>query len=221
MGGWRIALNIVGAVIIVFFGSCAVCVHLAHKATDEAAAAPAEQDTKVVEAPPPEPPSGFSGTMSVATFEKGDVLDRCSDFTVTPPKDAPPGWTWSPTEPGVGETSVPLQKPCKQQFQNRPVLATCVLPAAQYPDRDADVPRGAHVRPVDRGITLAVVRHYFNLSTLASNDRYMRVCMDGGGDWQAVDKDSDGYREAVRARARREVESIVKKAEKMQENLGQ
>ena len=36
----------------------------------------------------------------------------------------------------------------------------------------------------------------------------MKGCIDGKGDWQAVSKDSDEYREAVRARARREVDSL-------------
>jgi hypothetical protein len=52
---------------------------------------------------------------------------------------------------------------------------------------------------------------YYNLDTLASSDTYMKRCIDmKGGDWQAVGKDSDEYREAVRARARREVENLRK-----------
>jgi hypothetical protein len=98
---------------------------------------------------------------------------------------------------------VPLQNPCKQQFPDRPALATYVLSAVHFPSRDADVPRGAHVRPLDFGVTLAVVKQYFNLSTLADDDHDMRDCLNGGGAWRPVDKDSDEYQQAVRARARR------------------
>jgi hypothetical protein len=55
---------------------------------------------------------------------------------------------------------------------------------------------------------------YYNLDSLTNGNAYMKFCLDMKGDWQGVDKDSPEYREAVRARARREME-------KLQKTLGQ
>jgi hypothetical protein len=55
---------------------------------------------------------------------------------------------------------------------------------------------------------------YYNLDSLTNGNAYMKFCLDMKGDWQGVDKDSAEYREAMRARARREFE-------KLQKSLGQ
>lgn len=56
---------------------------------------------------------------------------------------------------------------------------------------------------------MLIESHYYDLDSL-SNDVYMRECIDRKGDWQAVDKTSDEHREAIRARACREIEQMTK-----------
>ena len=221
MSGWRIALNIVGATILVVFGSCAFFVYMAGQKKSDDAARGTAHSAESPHAPPPlvpEPPAGFSGTVSVATFTKGTRLDECDDFTITLPPETDGGQEiLSKTldamskdlatlvvRGGGGKKSSKIGKPCAEQFRTTPVLATCV---AQL--------KG------DAGGELDVAVRYYNLDTITSSDTYMKNCLDMHGDWQAADKDSDEYREAVHARARREAEGIVKNAQKTQESLAQ
>jgi hypothetical protein len=217
MGGWRIALNIVGAIMLVVFGSCAFCVYIAeHKKPDNSArAASAAEELPAAPAPMPVP-TGLSGTASVANFTKDTRLDECADFTITLPPDVDASaeaieksvvaLAKSLTKGKIGMSL--LSKLCTEQFGTNSVLATCT----------------AHQQIVGdsgKGVEFVIFVHYYNLDTLTKSDTYMKNCLDMQGDWQAVDKDSDEYREAVRARGRREMEGIVKNAQKMQESLGQ
>jgi hypothetical protein len=209
MSGARIALNIVGAMMLVVFGSCAFCVYLAeHKKPDDSARA-ASAAEKLPAAPAPMPvPTGLSGTVSVAYFTKDTRLDECDDFTATlsPEIDAGPEaiskFLDALAQPKKGMKGLSkIGKPCAEQFRTNRALATCT--AHQVIKGDSG-----------KGVDLDIRGSYYNLDTLTSDDTYMKNCFEMQGDWQAVDKDSDEYREAVRARARHEVE-------KLQKTLGQ
>jgi len=94
-----------------------------------------------------------------------------------------------------------IAKLCSEQFRTTPVLATCA--AHQQVKEDSG-----------SGADLDIVSRYYNLDTLTSSDTYMKNCIDMQGDWQAAEKDSDEYREALRARARREVEKATRQLER-------
>jgi hypothetical protein len=107
---------------------------------------------------------------------------------------------------GPGKGWSLLSKSCKEQFHTKPELARCITIST------------GHGVVQDSGLDLTTyeaqsVARYYDLDVLTKNDAEMKGCIDMQGDWQAVDKDSDEYREAVRARARREVEHL-------QEQLG-
>jgi hypothetical protein len=220
MSGWRIALNILGAMLLVVFGSCALCVYVADHKKSEDAARKAGAAKKV--APPPIPvPSSISRSVSYANFTKDTHLDECTDFTVTILSDLD-----DVDEAGakfLDAIAVSLRskemkkrnpnlsiigKTCAEQFQSARVLAACTV-------HNDGMDAGTAGRSVD------IVSRYYNLDTITRSDAYMKSCFDDHGDWQAVDKNSDEYREAVRTRARREMEGVVEKAEKMQKALGQ
>jgi hypothetical protein len=218
MSGWRIALNIVGAMMLVVFGSCAFCVYMAgqKKSDDEARTARAAENTPVAPTPP-SPPSGLSGTVSVANFTKDTRLDECDDFTITVPPEVDGGEeVLSKNLEAVSQSFVKMKKkstglsrigkPCTEQFRTARALAACT----------------AHWEG-DSGSSLTVdmTSRYYNLDTITGSDTYMKGCIDMQGDWQAAEKDSDEYREALRARARREVEKATRQLEKMQGAAGQ
>ena len=219
MSGWRIALNIVGAMMLVVFGSCAFCVYMVDQKKSERAAR-ASRSAEPPQPPPPlvpQPPSGLSDTVSVANFTKDTRLDECDDFTVTVPPEVDGGEeTLMKALDGLSQNILKGKKkglskigrPCSEQFRTAHVLATCVV------HQDVKGDSGT-------ALSLDVAARYYNLDTLTSNDRYMKDCIDMQGDWQAVEKDSDEYREALHARTRRQMEGLVDKAEKMQKDLGQ
>jgi cell division protein FtsB len=199
--------------IVLPFGgamTCMVCTKLrADKVAEEVASARGAEARQAAPVPSQQTPLGFSGTVSVANFTKDTRLDECDDFIVTVPPDATDGSDLlARTLDNVSQSFVKGKKksmpglskigrPCAEQFRVNQALATCVV---------------HHVGKLDSGIGLAVgiVGRYYDLDTLTSNDTYMKNCIDMNGDWQAVDKDSDEYREAVRERARREVEGLRK-----------
>ena len=189
--------------------TCVVCVKIrADKPGASASEAP--------RAPPPtetEPPDGLSGTVSVAKFTKDTRLDECVDFTITLPpargKEALAkmldalSQTMIKGEKGLSK----IAKPCSEQFRTVPVLATCT--GHQEMKGDAG------------GGSVDMEGRYYDLDTLTSSDTYMKNCLDLQGDWEATDKDSDEYREAVRVRARREINTARQQLEKLQGAVGQ
>jgi len=96
-----------------------------------------------------------------------------------------------------------IYKSCTDQFKTNPVLATCTTHSTMNMARaDAGVPLGVYV--------LDSVERYYNLDTITHDDVYMKNCIDMKGDWTAAEKNSPEYREAARARARREIEKAQK-----------
>ncbi len=141
--------------------------------------------------------------FSLATFDKDTVLDECLDYSVTypPGSDAGPKADWKETlmkrmTEENHRTGTILPKPCAEQFSDRTPLATCGVPAHAVGDAGADV---------------ALTDRYYDTGTLGRSDRYMKGCLDMGGDWSALPRDSDEYRAAAHAAARRNAEKNLER----------
>jgi hypothetical protein len=155
---------------------------------------------------------------TVATFTKDTLLDECVDISLT----MPPGsaadkgqevidkmvTTMVTDKKDKARSKSRLNKPCAAQFRNNPVLATCAVrtPIPIPPKVDGGTPAGA--------VDLQITSGYYSLDMIEKSDTYMKNCIDMKGDWQTVDHDSEAWRDAHMARARREVE-------KLQKTLGQ
>lgn len=203
--------------LIVFFvviplGSCMACAVCAQVRRDEALAepkthAPAPTPIASADPVPTAPPAPTAIMVSVATFTpKNTLLDECTDITITPPT----GWDGGlePLAEAFAKGITPknasrIYKACADQFRTSPVLATCANVHHSEPlKNDAGVTRGT--------IELDIESRYYDLDNLTNGNEYMKDCLDLKGDWQGLDKNSDEYREAVRARARRNVEKGLK-----------
>jgi hypothetical protein len=176
-------------------------------------------------------PTATTVTVSFATFTPKDtLLNECIDFMISPPqgtevdsvfldafadginkgkvRNAPASTARSlaiadfidGANKGRPLDGTRIYKTCADQFRGKPVLATCAVNFTTSVTGDYDADLGT--------FELALTRSFYSLDSLTNNDANMRQCIAAKGDWQAVDKDSDEYREAVRARARREVERL-------------
>jgi uncharacterized protein DUF4339 len=187
------------------------------KERPEATATSASAPAFTTPAPAPVAIEPLSATVSIANFTKDNVLDECDDFTITLPPGVDAG---TALEDGFanfvkGKKGMSrLGKRCGDQFRTNPALASCTMHSEQVTKADSGI--GAGLR-----IVIDLVGRYYNLDTITKSDTYMKNCLDLNGDWQAADKDSDEYREAVRARARREVEKAQRALEKMQGSISQ
>jgi hypothetical protein len=160
---------------------------------------------------PTAPPAPTTVMVSFATFTpKGTLLDECVDFIITPPSGVDGGSDFTEgfaKSAAKGQKNMSrIYKPCADQFHTTPALAGCTTHISVPLKTDAGVVWAtAEINSEER---------FYNLDTLTSGNEYMKNCLDMKGDWTGVDKDSPEYREAVRARARREME-------KLQKTLGQ
>ena len=146
--------------------------------------------------------------ISVASFEKGSVLDQCVDYKVSsaraPDAGADPEGQLAASVLATLKTKTNeltrLGKPCEQQFPSRAALARCVLHSTQPIPHDPDAgPSLADAGTFDLDVGLS----YYNLKTLETDDTYMKQCLSLKGDWQALDPHSAAYQDAVSARLRR------------------
>jgi hypothetical protein len=129
-------------------------------------------------------PRTFVKTLSVARFAR-DTLDLCTDVTLEARLPASASADWEPpsltqfTEAATKD-GVLLRRTCPEQFSDRTALASCV----------ATIER-------DQGRTkVHFAETYYNYSTVGTNDRYMRGCLNLSGDWQALSRQSLEYRKA-------------------------
>ncbi|MGH7295223.1 MAG: hypothetical protein ACRELB_09830, partial [Polyangiaceae bacterium] len=99
-----------------------------------------------------------------------------------------------------------IYKACAAQFPTGAALAMCTSHQS-FPLTKGDAGN-------TRTLEIDTQERYYDLDNLTNGNGFMKSCLDMKGDWQGVDKDSDAYREAARARARREME-------KLQKSLGQ
>jgi hypothetical protein len=164
----------------------------------------------VVPAPPPAPPP-FRESVHIATFFDGR-LDECVDFELV--ADPPPAADVQAglreaiaemAEPPDGaknrnrrQTTTRIRRPCALQFADRTALATCpvVLPMPNAPAP---------------GIQLSARAAYFDVGTLLDGDGYMRACLERGGDWQALSRDSREWHAAEAAHRLAEAQRAVER----------
>lgn len=138
---------------------------------------------------------------SVASVSHGRLFE-CDDFTMTR-LQGPSDQADAETDLVGGFVSGFLQrnkaasridKPCKDAFPTSPVLATCIAHiSSQLTKADSGVALGTY--------EIQMASRYYDPDTLTSDDSYMKGCAEMKGDWQAVDKNSEVYKAAVRARS--------------------
>jgi hypothetical protein len=200
--------------------TCAFCAGVMREsAKDRAKGTPSAAPTLVEwqdwpsPTPVDDPPSAMA---SIAGFINDTVLDECADssYTLTAGADAGAGAVeklrdysvkrWTDPKGNKPKGLTLIYKPCAEQFRTNAVLATCKKHSTEHVTHaDSGVPIGTMYE-------VQMVSRYYNLDTLTSSDEYMKDCLDIKGDWQGIDKDSAAYREATRARARREMEKGLK-----------
>jgi hypothetical protein len=137
----------------------------------------------------------FVKTYSVANV-KHDALDDCIDFTirVDHPNGAAPEWATQDApdlRAQLAKLGTEIRKPCKEQFADRLVLATCIA----ITKRD--------------GQELQLVERYYNPGTVGMEDLYMQECLRLGGTWQAIAKDSPEFRKAEAEAKLRGLEALA------------
>jgi hypothetical protein len=173
--------------------------------------------------PPPESTSTLEPTaiaerspslmVSFANFKDG-LLDECVDITINLPRgtDAGPGALAKGAD-GVEESFLKarpslsrIRRSCDAQFRENTFLASCAIhiDSSQRPSWKVDSGLGQVT------ITVYADSRYYNLDTLTKDDGYMQDCLSMKGDWQAIDKNSDAYRDAERARVRRDLSKGLK-----------
>jgi hypothetical protein len=138
-------------------------------------------------------------TASVATFTGDNLLEECDDFVVT----LPPGVDTGPLaldrlvdsiKRGKNGGASRLDKPCAEKFPKDPVLATCNASTEIKGDQGV--------------VKRAFMGRYYSLEMLQNSDVYMKDCLDMNGEWQVVSHESQEWRVAHVAWARREVERL-------------
>jgi hypothetical protein len=136
---------------------------------------------------------------TIVTFTKATLLDECTEVAIELPPTADAGAASDFLEKlvdnimkGMKQGASRIYKGCTEQFRTNPVLATCTVSTEVKGDSGA--------------AEIMITERFYDLDTITTSDSYMKQCIEVKGDWQAVDHDSQEYREAVRARSRREVE---------------
>lgn len=142
----------------------------------------------------------------------GGVLDECLDVTWTTdaaPARADAAKQWADDMVAKMHSSdenkkvVRVAKPCEEQFKDRTELASCrgVMPAPPK-----DVPAGVSVK-------ISFVSRTYRFDAVAEGDQRMQECMEWGGDWQALDRNSAEFREA---RAHRNAANLQRTVDNLQ-----
>lgn len=178
-------------------------------------AEPAAVAPVVEPAPEPTGPQPVIRTVNAAHFD-GDELFECLEFVIEyqPPDPAPATWPAGIPDQetatnGIVEQfeeddpAVVIQRPCTDQFRDRTPLATCVI--------SRNIPRNETGRvPPGTVITLTSSARFYRAADVIDSDAQMRDCLRVGGDWQAIDRDSEAGREALRQDNRRQLRESVR-----------
>jgi hypothetical protein len=150
------------------------------------------------------PPIAAPLTASVVRSSKDGFLEECDDFTTIRHQVAP-GEANAETgfvdglvggflkrNPGTSR----LDKPCGDLFRAVPAVATCTTHISSYLTKgDSSAQLGTY--------DIQMTSRYYDPNAVTSDDSYEKGCVEMKGDWQAVDKNSNEYKAAVRARAAR------------------
>ncbi len=156
----------------------------------------------VVSAPPAEVREG----IYFAVF-RDEQLSECVSFIGTrPPGAAPrtPEETQKHGEEIAAEATkmnaIVIPRPCNEQFADRVPLATCTLPEERF----------------ENGGKLQVVGAHYDYERVGNSDQYMRECMEDGGSWNALPRDSDEF---LRGRMRHNALKAAKAGERLERML--
>jgi hypothetical protein len=147
------------------------------------------------------PDTGASRAASVASVSHGRLFE-CDDFTMTrlqgssdqadAETDLVGGFVAGFLD--RNKAAARIEKPCKDAFPTSPVLATCIAHiSSQLTKADSAVALGTY--------EIQMASRYYDPDTLTSDDAYMKGCAEMKGEWRAVDKNSEEYKAAVRARS--------------------
>jgi hypothetical protein len=194
-GPARIGSASLGGLIlaVVFVGVVGAC-----SKVDEAATAQAKQQEAAAEPPTSAAPiSAAPRGASIASVSQGRPLE-CDDFTIGQSQGNVAGET-NLIDGLVGgflernKGSSRIDKSCREQFPTSATLATCTTHiSSQLTKEDSSVELGTY--------EVQMMSRYYDPDSL-SDDSYMKGCMKMKGDWRGIDKNSDAYKAAVRARA--------------------
>ncbi|HVV49876.1 MAG TPA: hypothetical protein VHO06_09470 [Polyangia bacterium] len=188
-----------GVIVVIVSGLLVACERRPQSSapsvsTTEPAPAPAAAKTPVL-------------LLALAAF-KNDELVECDDLEGTgqikPGADikAASDQLWGAFKKPKDSTVVTtrLQRKCSEQFQDRKPFAVCSNPLMVK-----DVP-GLHVR----------ISHY-SFANVFRTDGLMRECMQLGGEWSAMSRTSDEFREAElrfdTLEAQKQVKTLMRQAQ--------
>ena len=139
------------------------------------------------------PPAKVSRT-SVAKLS-GGLLDECVDISFQgEPPDAGPNW-----DPATGfvkgaklkdKDVMVVPKGCAVQFADRTPLAVCGFEKEQ------------------KGLRVAYTSNRYLFEDVGLSDTAMKECIEMGGDWKAVPRDSKEWRAAKLEHSRRKLQKL-------------
>lgn len=135
-------------------------------------------------------------------FEKND-LDECADFSVETTDPDLKGRVdfdlkgrvktlLAATDGG----SVLLTASCSETFAGRVVLGTCSI-----------------MRAGDASAAVTITARYYRFETVVDSDVWLKQCLESGGRWQALPRDSDEFRRAEHARHAKSLSKLTDKAQ--------
>ncbi len=165
---------------------------------DEASLARAKEDPGTQASAP-----SVRRTASIASMNDGQPSE-CDDFTISDPKGASDktdgaldlidGFVGAFMNRNKAMSRV--DKPCMDQFRGVPALASCVTYiSSELTNGDSGAQLGTY--------EIRMSARYYDPYMLMKDDSYMRGCREMKGDWRGVDKNSEEYKAAVRARIQR------------------
>ena len=153
-----------------------------------------KQDVPVADAGPAASPASSSPASPLAyrvsvVAMNGKTVEECTDLAVNivPPPSAPPGW--KPKDDVVAgllkvmKDAKRIEKPCAEQFAERPALATCETSAKS---KRTDGSEGQ----------LQISAHYYDFAKIGLSDMYMTLCASKQGKWKPIPRDSAEWQKA-------------------------
>lgn len=164
----------------------------------------------VKSAEPPPAPKAYQGTISFAHFAKDQIFE-CIDATVQiqPPGDA--GADWAPKDDPIAKLATTpflkkttkLSKPCGEQFGDRTVLASCTL-----------VDKGERHDGGNPRLVVTFTSNFYNYEDVGPTDEHMKDCLQNGGDWKALSRDSAEWKKAKLEHSRKGLQKAVDRLQK-------
>lgn len=142
----------------------------------------------------PDPPNSIRRVNHIANFAN-DQLTHCADMELfaVPPDPLPE--RWPPAELELEEGQMRVQRPCAESFPDRTSLGTCTARIENSPET------GGHA-------VMSIVEYWYTADAVLDDDRLMRECLEMGGSWEAIDRDSAAAQQARLQQARRELEAL-------------